>query len=585
MALTTEAKPLPVPQSGPISENSASRLSSSSEDGSVQDEAERIFRDVLLKDERLQLPANIGQFVKATTIDRTTTQQPVLPGPSKMTETSTALWALAATLGNLISHERYGIVQQVSVDSDAATLFLVSSALVTVGGKTLQEPSIARRYIQYDRGNSRETYRRLSTNIYPTKDGRWFHLHGSMDATQTLTMLGLPPSKPELDEQAAINLFSSVTREWEAARLDRTANEQYRQAGIICYTPEEFRETEQGRAIASHSLYVLKTLPSPTPTPTPVAWPAPSPSSTRRPLEGIKILDLSRVIAGPTITKLCALFGATVVRISCLSNPDMGPLLIDGNLGKRDVALDLKSEDGKSVLRRLIKDADVFVDGYRPGAMERLGFGPAAVQALAEKDIVYVRENCYGWAGPLSQRSGWQQISDCVTGVSYLMGRFLNLPDSEPVVPLIPNSDYQTGLIGLIGIMTALVARNQQGGSHRLDVSLNYYNQFLLAQGEYSTAIQDRLRAQYAGTPVLGLRHYDDMYRLVSKTLLSVKQKSPQIFKKEYFTSLPARLGGEPGETVTFVGPPIAYSGETRLKYDVGSCFLGADEPEWPVTG
>jgi crotonobetainyl-CoA:carnitine CoA-transferase CaiB-like acyl-CoA transferase len=586
-AAATEATPIPAPQPGPTAEKSAAAgveatpLSSPVDDVSVQDEAERIFKEVLLKDGSLQLPANTAQFAGATTIDRTTTKRPVVPCPSKMTETSTALWALAATLGNLICNARYGLVQEVSVNSEVATLFLLSSAIVSVGGKTLQEPSIAKRYMRYDLGNSCETYRRLATNIYPTKDGKWFHLHGSMDATPTLTMLNLPLSRPELDEQSATHEFCSVVRGWDSRTLDQTANEQYRQAGTICYTPQEFKESEQGRAIAAHSLYLLKKLPSPAPKP--IAWPAPGPNSTRRPLEGIKILDVSRVIAAPTIAKLCALFGATVIRISCLSNPDMGPLLVDGNLGKHDVTLDLKSGSGKSTLRRLIKDADVFLDGYRPGAMDRLGFSPSDVQRLSEKGIVYVRENCYGWAGPLSHRSGWQQISDCMTGVSYLMGRFLKLSDREPVVPLLPNSDYQTGLSGLIGIMAALVARNQHGGSQLLDVSLNYYNQFLLAQGEHSTATQDYLREHYAGTPVMGLRHYDDMPRLVGKTLISLKQRSPQIFKKEYFMSMPARLGGNAGEVMTFVGPAIAYSGETKLKYDVGSCFLGVDQPEWPA--
>jgi crotonobetainyl-CoA:carnitine CoA-transferase CaiB-like acyl-CoA transferase len=122
----------------------------------------------------------------------------------------------------------------------------------------------------------------------------------------------------------------------------------------------------------------------------------------------------------------------------------MGPLLVDGNLGKRDVTLNLKTDQGRKVLEDLLVDADVVLDGYRPGALDQLGFGPAYAFDVAKrrgKGLVYIKENCYGHKGPMAHRSGWQQISDCVTGVSWLMGEFLGL--NEPVVPLIPNSDYQ----------------------------------------------------------------------------------------------------------------------------------------------
>ncbi|KAJ5769524.1 CAIB/BAIF family enzyme [Penicillium odoratum] len=115
------------------------------------------------------------------------------------------------------------------------------------------------------------------------------------------------------------------------------------------------------------------------------------------------MIDISRVIAGPTIAKMAALLGATVIRKSCSSQPDMGSLLVDENLEKRDVTLDLKSVEGKKTLRDLLAVADVFLDVYRPVAMESLGFGPEYVQGLAKKrgkGIVYVRENCCGGKGP-----------------------------------------------------------------------------------------------------------------------------------------------------------------------------------------
>lgn len=545
---------------------------------SVQREAERIFRDILMKDDRLQLPQDLAQFAPSTTFDSSAQQHPVLPCPLKMTETSAALWAMLGTVSNLICNMRYGIGQLVTINTDVATLFLISSGLVRVDGKTLQEPALARRYLKYDLGRTSESFRRFATNIYPTKDGRWFHLHGSMNATPILTMLGLDTSRPDLDETAAIDLYGKTVSQWNSKDIDYEANTKFHQAGTICLTPEEFLTSEQGQATAEDGLYLLEKMSAST-TP-PIRWPRLSPSNTYRPLEGVKMLDLSRVIAAPTIAKLAALFGATVIRVSCSKNPDMGSLLIDGNLGKRDVDLDLKTPEGKQTLETLIADCDVFLDGYRPGAMERLGFGPEAVRAIAEKasnkGIVYVRENCYGWKGPMANRSGWQQISDCVTGASYLQGRFFGL--EEPVVPIVPNSDYQTGLLGLIGIMAALLRREKEGGSYLLSVALNYYNRFLLSLGEQPEEYQAELKLKYKD---LKFRHFDDMTRLVIGTMKSMVTVSPQIFRPQYFSSIKGRLGGEKDEVVTFVGPAAQFE-KTQLGYDVGPSFVGEDEARWP---
>ena len=563
--------------SNPEASNSSLQSSSESAAYSVQDEARRIFEDILLKDERLQLPDEVRSSASFVSFgDTASYRSPVLPCPLKMTESCSALWALLCTASNVIGKQRYGLEQTVKVNTDIATLFLMSTALCTVNGKTLQDPGLAKRYMRYDLGNSRQLYRRYATNVYPTKDGKWFHLHGSMDATPTLKMLGLPESEPEMDDDEAIGVYCNTVKQWNSQDIDTAADSTYQQAGTICNIPEEFEKSEQGKATAEDGLYVLQRMSVSESPPTP--WPSTSAQSHMRPLEGIKILDLSRVIAAPTIAKLAALFGATVIRISCSTNPDMGPLLVEGNLGKRDVTLDLKSEPGKEVLRSLIKDCDVFLDGYRPGAMERLGFGPDAVRTIAEasgKGIVYVRENCYGWKGPWAHRSGWQQISDCVTGVSYLQGQFLGL--DEPVVPLIPNSDYQTGIIGLVGIMAALLQREKQGGSYLLSVALNYYNTFLLSLGQQTQEVQAMLKEQHKD---LKLRHFDDMTRLVGKTVMSLYKHAPRLFRPEYFQQIKARLG-EDGETLRFVGP-VANFEKTTLCYDIGPSFLGEDEPRWP---
>lgn len=156
-----------------------------------------------------------------------------------------------------------------------------------------------------------------------------------------------------------------------------------------------------------------------------MAWPTIDPSD-RRPLAGIKILDLSRAIAAPTISRVCAALGATVIRVSSEVNTELPLTLIDGCTAKISVDLNLKTFEGRKKLMELIKDADIFVDGYRPSVLEHLGFGRDAVLGLCakrSKGIIYVQENCYGWKGPWVIRPGWAQIADTVSAKLRLLFR------------------------------------------------------------------------------------------------------------------------------------------------------------------
>lgn len=548
---------------------------------SLSREANRIFREVLLTDKRLQVPAKVVALAEKTSIDaHDTIDTAFLPVPFKFTESSAALWALAATFGNAIVQERFGISQTARVNTDVASLFLMSAVLATVDGKPLSDPDLASRYLKYDLGRSSDLYRRLCTNVYRTKDGRFFHLHGSMNADKSLAMIGLPRSDDILSSSSyedVVRAYASKVAEFDADWLDSEANKYWRQAGV-CLTEEEFRASAHGQAVRDDGLYLLQ--PSDVGTLPPVPYPKVD-DGKRRPLEGLRLLDISRVIAAPTIAKLAALFGATVIRVSCTTQPDVGPLLVEGNLGKRDVSLDLKSETGRQTLRRLILDADIVLDGYRPGALERLGFGEAYMRTLARRrgrGVVVVRENCYGWHGAWASRAGWQQISDCVTGVAWGMGEFLGL--EEPVVPPLPNSDYQTGIVGLLGILAAVDRRANEGGSYTVDVSLTQFNQFLLGLGKLPAEVQASLRALH---PDFAPRHSDDMGALIAKYLRSAYQSTPTLFKPEYFDKKESNFQRPDGklETLGFVTSPVKLE-ITALGYDIGSCFLGTYAPEWP---
>ncbi|KAK7912101.1 caib baif family enzyme [Apiospora marii] len=562
----------------------------------IHQEANRIFRDVLLQDARLGLPPEVRAaasrttFATATTIDR-----PFIPVPTKVTECSTALWALLATHANAITTQRFGLSedQNVVVDSDAATAFTFSFLLVKLDGKPLVgDPDVRARLLRADTTQQAQPWRRLCTNIYQCGDGRWFHLHGGLDASPSLRMLGLPTHRPDLgDDTEVIARYADALRERvdDAAWLDLECNEHWRQAGTLCLTAQEYRDSPQGRAVGDDPLYLIEesdldVLSAPVP------WPAPAPQQTcpnptttnKRPLEGIKLLDLTRAIAGPTIARLAALFGATVVRVSSAPLPELTALLYESNLGKRDVDLDLKTDEGREALRRLLEDADVVLDGYRPGALERLGFGPAFVRGVARRrgrGIVYARENCYGWEGPLAHRSGWQMISDAVTGLAWEFSKFMGV-EGEPIVPPLPNSDFQTGIVGCLAIMNALDRRAKKGGNYLVSVSLNQYNSFLLSLGLHDAAVRDELLNMWDGFKP---RHYDDMHRMLAIFNRELPKKAPSLFDPKHMMSMEVELGVE-GEVMDFLGPPVAFD-VTRLGYDVGSCEKGSSKAEWPTQG
>lgn len=138
----------------------------------------------------------------------------------------------------------------------------------------------------------------------------------------------------------------------------------------------------------------------------------------KRILSGIKVLDLCRIIAGPTITRILGEYGADVLKVTSPNLSDVPFFQVDGNMGKRTTDLDLKTTEGRRIFETLLQDVDIVVDGYRPGALEKLGYGTRAMAEIATKrgkGIVYVNENCFGYKGEWAGRPGWQQIADCVS--------------------------------------------------------------------------------------------------------------------------------------------------------------------------
>ncbi|KAL6242074.1 hypothetical protein RBB50_010986 [Rhinocladiella similis] len=537
-------------------------------DYSIIKEASRIFNEVLLIDTGLSFPPEFvvaAKKVKFCGGD----DQPFVLTPLKITESSASLTALVATAGNVAAAERYGIgYQGVEVNLDVATLFLESVLLPTIGGKPfVQHTHMAKELAKMDIHNSAKPIRRYATNVYQTKDGRWYHLHGSMNAEPTMKMMDVQDI--DVSPEDAIKIYADKVARWDSSEIERVANEQFKQAGVICLTPEEFFSSEHGKIMAQEPLWTTTRLPAPR-----KPWPKTTDRQGCKPLAGIRILDVSRVIAAPAVSKILSVLGADVLRVSCHRLPDYAATMPDLQTGKRDTNLDLKTEEGRRVFTELVKGADILVDGYRPGALKRLGFDSQSLREL-NPSLIYIRENCYGFKGPLAHRSGWQQISDCVVGLSYLQGKFLNL--QEPVVPLLPNSDYQTGLAGAAAAIQSLIARTKEDVTFDIDISLTQYNIWYYRLGLYSEEQQEKIRKR---DPTFSPRHFDDMPVLVAKTHESCRRVRPDMFAHpEYFWEMSGQEYGL-DENFLVLAPAFKFE-KSHIAWEVPTGRRGRSKPEW----
>ncbi|KAI1482857.1 CoA-transferase family III [Daldinia eschscholtzii] len=405
--------------------------------------------------------------------------------------------------------------------------------------------------------------------------------YGSMNPDPTLTALGLSLDGEENDTyDSVVERIQKAVSRHDSAELDKLMNEKFRQAGTIAWSSDEYFASEHGQASGKVGLY--ETTKDPNSTQPAAWWPdnASYPSSAKRPLAGLKVVDLARVIAGPAITRSLAEMGASVMRVTSPNVTDLSGLHQDLNWGKWNCFLDLKSEADKEKLGALIREADVVVDGYRPGVMEKLGFGRQAIFDLVKdrsRGVIVVRENCYGWHGPWAHRSGWQQISDACCGVSLSYGRAMG--NDEAVTPVFPNSDYCTGLCGSTGVLEALVRRAEHGGNYGVDVALNYYSQWLVRSvGTYDEETWKEVWKRHE-SPVF--RHYHAMPHLLPAMLKLLYQHDSQVlFNPEFFQEREAKNIG-----ATFVQlKPIAQfaDGAVELGYHIGTRGNGVDEPVWP---
>ncbi|MEP9369468.1 CoA transferase [Xanthobacter sp. VNH20] len=277
---------------------------------------------------------------------------------------------------------------------------------------------------------------------YPTTDG-WIRLHTNAPHHRdaALAVLGVAAEREAVAEAVA---------RWNGEALESAIVEQCGCAAVM-RSRTEWMVHPQGRAVAAEPLF----------------WREEGAASERpecpirsaRPLAGLKVLDLTRVLAGPTATRFLAGFGADVLRI----DPpfwDDAAVLPDVTLGKRCARLDLRERDGRDRLTALLAEADVMVHGYRADALERLGLGSAERQAI-RPGLVDVCLDAYGWTGPWAKRRGFDSLVQMSCGIAEAGMRAFGTDRPKPLP--VQALDHATGYLLAGAVLRGLTVRRATG--------------------------------------------------------------------------------------------------------------------------
>jgi crotonobetainyl-CoA:carnitine CoA-transferase CaiB-like acyl-CoA transferase len=386
---------------------------------------------------------------------------PILPTSFRIGESSAAaLGALGLAISDLWE-TRTGRRQEVSVNTRRATASLRSG-----------------KYMKMD-DTGVSTERNTVMGVYPTKDGRWSYLHCNFPnhRAAALSVLGVSEDRDAVTKAVA---------KWDALELEEAIIEA-KGAGGMVRTMEEWATHPQAAAIASLPLMeIVKIADSP---------PEPLPEGSR-PLSGVRVLDLTRVLAGPTCARTLAEHGADVMKITAAHLPNIGYQEYDTGHGKLNAQLDLREDKNLETLRGLIRQTDVFSQGYRPGTLGGRGLSPEELAEL-RPGIVYISLCAFSHVGPWASRRGFDTVVQTVSGITSRQGDLF--PGATPGPQFYPVSaiDYLTGYLMAFGGMVALNRRVNEGGSWLVRISLAQVGRWLLSHGEIPEADLKNVPAEF----------------------------------------------------------------------------------------
>jgi crotonobetainyl-CoA:carnitine CoA-transferase CaiB-like acyl-CoA transferase len=412
--------------------------------------------------------------------------EPVLPARFMLATAGAAAIAASGLAAAEVWRERTGRRQDVAVELRHAAAALRSGSLITVDGRPPGDPwgSIS--------------------GIYKTGDGRWvqYHCNYPHHRDGVLRLLGCP------EDRAAVQ---AATARWQAQPLEDELARLGMCAGIV-RSRAEWERHPQGQAVAQLPLIEVMRIGD---------SPPEAPGKGDRPLSGVRVLDLSRVLAGPIGARTLAEHGADVMRITAAHLPAQPDVDIDTGHGKLSAQLDLRDQAQHARLLNLARQADVFLQAYRPGTLAARGFSPQAL-AEARPGIIYVTLSAYGHEGPWAGRRGFDSLVQSVSGIVDENSAGAEPPRHLPAQAL----DYCSGYLLAFGAVVALLRRAREGGSYLVRASLAQTGQWLHQLG--------RVDADRAATVRPGA--VDD---------LMVEQDSP--FGRLRYLRPAARLSQTPG--------------------------------------
>jgi len=393
---------------------------------------------------------------RARAIEITGGADPILPTPFRIGETSAAALGAVGLAVSDLWEMRTGRREEVVVDTRQATASLRSGHYMKLDGAPVS------------------TERNTVMGTYPARNGRWSYLHCNFPnhRAAALEVLGVPEDREAVRKAVA---------GWDALELEE-AIIAARGAGGMVRTMEEWAQHPQAAAIASLPLMEIVKIGASPPEPLPAG---------DRPLSGIRVLDLTRVLAGPTCARTLAEHGADVLKITAAHLPNIGYQEYDTGHGKLSAHLDLRQSKDLETLRGLVREGDVFSQGYRPGTLGDRGLSPEALVKL-RPGIVYVSLCAFGHVGPWASRRGFDTVVQTVSGITHRQGELF--PGAEPGPQFYPVSaiDYLTGYLMAFGAMVALGRRAREGGSWLVRISLAQTGRWLVGRGEVSeTELKD----------------------------------------------------------------------------------------------
>jgi crotonobetainyl-CoA:carnitine CoA-transferase CaiB-like acyl-CoA transferase len=362
---------------------------------------------------------------------------PVLPSGFRLGTAGAAALGAVGIAADALWRRRGGGGQALAVDLRAAAMALRTERHITVDGGRPDSPWSP------------------VSGFYQAGCGRWiqFHCNFPHHRDGVLRLLGVANDRADVAARVA---------GWQAGELEDRLAEAGMCAAML-RSRDEWRDHPQGRAVAGLPLVEIARIGHAPPQPVDHRRAGPV-----RPLAGVRVLDLSRVIAGPVAGRTLAEHGATVMRISAPHLPFVAPLLLDTGHGKVNAEVDLAAPGGTDRLAGLLADADVLVQAYRPETLARRGFGPADA-ARIRPGIVYVTLSAYGGVGPWGGRRGFDTLVQTASGLAAEeSGGAAARPRHLPAQAL----DYATAYLAAFGTMVALARRADEGGSWHVRLSL-----------------------------------------------------------------------------------------------------------------